>query len=59
MQAKLMTKEINRLQKRYPGTRRQRSYHGCGRYSVQFFDKRTGKLVADLNLRMLGAQEAQ
>jgi hypothetical protein len=41
---------INKLQKRHPGTRRQRSYHGCGRYSVQFFSKRTGELVADYNL---------
>lgn len=44
------TKQINRLQKRHPGTRRQRSDHGAGRFSVQFFDKKTGKLVADYNL---------
>lgn len=46
----LITNKINKLQKRHPGTRRQRSYHGCGRYSVQFFSKRTGELVADYNL---------
>lgn len=44
------TKEINRLQKLHPGTRRQRTSHGAGKYSVQFFDKETGKLVADYNL---------
>ena len=45
-----LTKKINRLHKRHRGTRRQRSYHGGGRYSVQFFCKKTGKLVADYNL---------
>lgn len=44
------TKQINALQKRHPGTRRQRSSHGAGKYSVQFFDRRTGVLVADYNL---------
>jgi hypothetical protein len=44
------TREINKLHKRHPGTRRQRSSHGAGKYSVQFFDKKTGKLVADYNL---------
>lgn len=44
------TKMINRLQKRHPGTRRQRSYHGANRYSVQFFSRKTGKLVADYDL---------
>lgn len=44
------TRKINRLHKRHPGTRRQRSCHGAGRYSVQFFDKATGRLVADYNL---------
>ena len=47
---KVMTQIINRLQKKYPGTRRQRSAHGAGKDSVQFFDKITGKLVADYNL---------
>jgi hypothetical protein len=37
---------IARLHKRHPGTRRQRSYHGVNRYSVQFFDRTTGELVA-------------
>ena len=41
---------INRLQKKHPGTRRQRSSHGAGRYSVQFIDKTTGKIVADYNV---------
>jgi len=44
------TNEIDKLQKRHPGTRRQRSDHGCGKYSVQFFDRATGKLVADYDL---------
>ena len=44
------TRIINNLQQKYPGTRRQRSYHGCGHYSVQFFDKKTGQLVADFDL---------
>jgi hypothetical protein len=48
---KNMTARINKLQKRHPGTRRQRSYHGAGQHSVQFFDKVTGDLVADYNLR--------
>ena len=47
---KARTKVINKLQRKYPGTRRQRSSHGIGKYSVQFFDKTTGKLVADYNL---------
>jgi hypothetical protein len=45
-----LTQQINKLQKRHPGTRRQRSSHGCNRYSVQFFAKADGKLVADYNL---------
>jgi hypothetical protein len=45
----LRTEKINKLQRRHPNTRRQRSYHGAGSYSVQFFDK-TGQLVADYNL---------
>jgi len=44
------TEQINKLQKRYPGTRRQRSAHVAGEYSVQFFDKKSGKLVADITL---------
>lgn len=47
---KARTARINRLQRKHPGTKRQRSDHGAGRYSVQFFDKATGKLVADYNL---------
>jgi len=42
---KTRTQLINKLQKRHPGTRRQRNSHGAGRYSVDFFDA-TGKLVA-------------
>jgi hypothetical protein len=45
-----LTQVIDRLQRRHPGTRRQRSYHGANRYSVQFFDRTTGKLVADYDL---------
>ena len=44
------TQKINRIQKKHPGTTRQRSYHGCGNYSVQLFSKTTGKLVADYDL---------
>ena len=44
------TQYINKLQRRHPGTRRQRSEHGAGRYSVQFFARDTGKLVADYTL---------
>ena len=44
------TQLINKLQRQHPGTTRQRSYHGVGSYSVQFFDRATGKLVADYNL---------
>ena len=43
------TRLINRVQKRYPGTRRQRGFHGCNRYSCQLFDKKTGELVADFD----------
>jgi hypothetical protein len=49
-ESKQLTEQIKKLQKRHPGTHRQRSYHGAGRYSVQFFQKATGKLVADYNL---------
>ena len=47
---KARTEKINKLQKKHPGTRRQRTYHGANEYSVQFFDKTTGKLVADYQL---------
>lgn len=50
MTTKERTSAINKLQRKHKGTRRQRTDHGAGRYSVQFFDKRTGKLVADYNL---------
>lgn len=46
MTRKERTKLINKLQKRHPRTRRQRNYHGAGRYSVEFFSKETGALVA-------------
>ena len=49
-ESKQRTAVINRLQRRHPGTTRQRSFHGAGRYSVQFFARATGKLVADYNL---------
>jgi hypothetical protein len=48
--SKLRTAQINRLQRKHPGTRRQRSYHGNGKYTVQFFSKSTGELVGDYNL---------
>lgn len=48
--AKERTEIINKLQKKHPGTRRQRTCHGADQYSVQFFDKATGKLVADYQL---------
>ena len=47
---KIRTQLINKLQKKHPATRRQRSAHGADNYSVQFFDKTTGKLVADYNI---------
>ena len=50
MTDKERTALINKLQKKHPGTTRQRSYHGAGRYSVQFIDKKTRKIVADYNL---------
>ncbi len=50
MTYKEQTQQINKLQKRHPATRRQRTAHGAGQFSVQFFDKRTGLLVADYNL---------
>jgi hypothetical protein len=51
MNNKERTQIINKIQKKYPYTRRQRTDHGCGRFSVQFFDKKTGELVADVNLK--------
>lgn len=45
MTYKERTQLINKLQRRHPGTRRQRNEHGAGTYSVEFFDKE-GKLVA-------------
>ncbi len=51
METKEITRKINKIQKKYPGTRRQRSYHGINKYSVQLFSKTTGKLVADYNLQ--------
>jgi hypothetical protein len=45
-----LNRQIDKLQKRHPHTRRQLSNHGAGKKSVQFFDKTTGKLVADYNL---------
>lgn len=50
MTYKERTREINKLQRKHPGTRRQRSEHGAGRHSVQFFDRGNGQLVADYNL---------
>lgn len=47
---KRLTKIIDKLQRRHPKTRRQRSYHGLGKYSVQFFAKDGSGLVADYNL---------
>lgn len=47
---KARTEKINKLQKKHPGTYRQRSYHGANTYSVQFVDKQTGKLVANYQL---------
>jgi len=42
--------KVYRLSKKYPSAERQLSYHGAGSYSVQFFDKITGALVADYDL---------
>ncbi len=44
------TQMINKIQKKYPGTRRERSYHGAGVCSVKFISKTTEKIVADFNL---------
>ena len=47
---KELSAKIAKLHRKHQGTTRQRTSHGAGRYSVQFFDKQTGKLVADYNL---------
>lgn len=39
MNSKERTQKINKLQKRHPGTTRQRNSHGAGEYSVEFFSK--------------------
>ena len=44
------TERINKLQRKHPNTRRQRSSHGAGKFSVQFIAKTTGKIVADYNV---------
>ena len=46
----MRTAKINKLQKKHPGTRRQRSQHGANTYSVQFISKKTGELMADYKL---------
>lgn len=56
---KLRTAQIDKLQRKHPGTRRQRSFHGRDRYSVQFFDRRTGVLVADYNLAQLAGASTE
>jgi hypothetical protein len=53
----IRTAQINKLQRHHPGTRRQRSYHGCNDYSVQFFNGVTGVLEADYNLVAINALE--
>jgi len=50
MTTKERTQMINKLQRRHPGTKRQRNYHGAERYSVEFFCKATGKLIARYNV---------
>ncbi len=42
--------ELARLHKEYPGTRPQFSVHHRGVYSAQFFDRKTGRLVADRDI---------
>jgi hypothetical protein len=51
MNYKERTQLINKLQRKYPNTRRQRTSHGAGQYSVQFIDKKTGELLADISLK--------
>lgn len=51
MDRKERTQAINKLQKKHPKTRRQISFHGCNKYSVQFFSKETGELIADYELK--------
>ena len=50
MTTKERTQKINQLQKKYPGTTRQRNWHGANSYSVEFFSKKTGELVARFSL---------
>ena len=50
MDSKSRTRWIDRKQRKHPGTRRQRSAHGADRYSVQFIDRATSKLVADYDI---------
>ena len=47
---KLRTRWINEVQKKHPKSTRQRGYHGCDDYSVQFFCKESGKLLGDYDL---------
>tara|TARA_Y100000593_G_scaffold86064_1_gene164113 strand:- start:7426 stop:7629 length:204 start_codon:yes stop_codon:yes gene_type:complete len=44
--------KVRRLRRRFPPARytSQRSYHGGGQHSIQFFDVVTGDLAADYNL---------
>ena len=44
------TGQINKLHRKHRGTRRQRSCHGNGEYSVQFFSRKTNELIADYDL---------
>jgi hypothetical protein len=44
------TEKINKLQRKHPGTKRQISYDGGGKYSVLFIDKKSGLVAADYNL---------
>jgi hypothetical protein len=55
--SKERTAWIDKAQRRHPNTRRQRGSHGAGRYSVQFFDRATGKLVADYYLPEFTSRE--
>ncbi len=49
----LRTQQVNKLQRKHPGTKRQVSSHGADRWSVQFFDQ-AGVLVADYDLDPAG-----
>ena len=46
LESQARTKYINQLQKRYPGTKRKRTYHGNDWYRVQFIKIKTGVLIA-------------